>query len=260
MELARDQLFSYFRVISSLVLREMSARFGSKPGGYIWALLDPVSHVALLTLVFMAFSRVPPLGNSFPLFFATGYFGYLFYSGTLTYVSRSLSANRSLLSYPAIAPIDFVTARFVLQVVTTALVSLIIIFLIVADLHFETVIRWERILEAIVAISILGLGASLFNSVVFPQSPLYEKIFMMVNRPLMLISGVFYLPDSIPLPYRDYLGWNPLCHAIMLFRSGFYDKYEPQMLDMGYLYICALTALLVGLAMFTMLRDVVRNQ
>ncbi|MBC7312962.1 MAG: ABC transporter permease, partial [Rhizobium sp.] len=36
---------THMRIVSALLIREMSTRFGNKPGGYIWALLDPVAHV-----------------------------------------------------------------------------------------------------------------------------------------------------------------------------------------------------------------------
>lgn len=260
MELARNRLVDYFRILSSLVLREMSARYGKKPGGYIWAFLDPVSHVVLLSLVFMAIAHMPALGTSFPLFFATGYIAFQFYGSTLAYINRSLSANRAMMSYSAIAPIDFVTARFVLQLFTTIVVSVVIFSVIAANLHFDLVLRWELILEAIALAALLGLGVGLFNSVMFPLSPLYEKTFLTVNRPVMLISGVFFLPDAIPQPYAELLSWNPICHAVMRFRSGFYDKYAPQMLDMEYLYMFASVAFVLGLFAFTLSRDVVRDR
>ena len=36
---------THLRVVAALLIRETSARFGNKPGGYIWALLESVRKV-----------------------------------------------------------------------------------------------------------------------------------------------------------------------------------------------------------------------
>jgi capsular polysaccharide transport system permease protein len=37
---------------------------------------------------------------------------------------------------------------------------------------------------------------------------------------------VIFLFDSIPLPYRDWMWWNPLIHPIGLVRKGIYSTYD----------------------------------
>ncbi len=66
-----------------MIVREMSTRFGSKPGGYIWALLEPVGYIAMMTVIFGAIAHTPALGTNFILFFATGYLGYQLYQAKL---------------------------------------------------------------------------------------------------------------------------------------------------------------------------------
>ena len=86
------------RIVSALLVREMASRFGNKPGGYLWAFMEPAGYVMLMTVVFGAITHTPAVGNSFALFFATGYIGYLFYHGTLGYISGALSGNKALLN------------------------------------------------------------------------------------------------------------------------------------------------------------------
>ena len=45
---------THLRVVGALLVREMATRFGSKPGGYVWALLDPAAHILLMTMIFRA--------------------------------------------------------------------------------------------------------------------------------------------------------------------------------------------------------------
>ena len=248
------------RVVAALLIREMDARFGSKPGGYVWALLDPAAHVFLLTIVFQAIARAPALGVSFPLFFATGYTAFQFYQAMGTYLNGAVKANRSLLSYPNVAPIDTIVARYFLQLGTTVLVGIVVLGVIIAWMRTPPELAWPAIIEAVLAASCLGLGIGLINNVMFLKYKLYEQIFGIVNRPLFLISGVFFLPDAIPHPYREIVLFNPLVHVVMQFRVGFYSEYRAAGLDMSYVYNFAFLTLFIGIVLFTASSRLLRNE
>ncbi|WP_132564008.1 ABC transporter permease [Rhizobium sullae] len=253
-------LVTHLRVVAALVIREMSTRFGSKPGGYIWALLDPAAHIAFLSVIFMAIAHTPALGTSFLLFFATGYIGFQFYQAMAGYLNGAVNANRAMLSYPNVAPIDTVFARYILQFGTTTLVGFCVFTTIGLSLKAPLTVQWPYIMEAALAASLLALGNALTNNVLFPKFPLYEKFFAIVTRPLFLISGVFYLPDSMPPPIKEIVLINPLVHVVMLFRKGFYPEYRAIGYDAGYLYSIAFSTLFVGFVIFTSFRGVLRGR
>jgi capsular polysaccharide transport system permease protein len=66
-------------------------------------------------------------------------------------------------------------------------------------------------------------------------------------RLLYITSGCFFLPDALPPAIRDILWWNPVLHGITLFREGYYQRYESHMLDLQYLFIWCIGAVLVAL-------------
>ncbi|PPJ45245.1 sugar ABC transporter [Rhizobium sp. KAs_5_22] len=251
---------THTRIVSALLIREMSTRFGNKPGGYIWALLDPAAHVLLLTVIFQAIAHVPPLGDNFSLFFATGYLGFQFYHATAGYLNDALKANRALLGYPNVAPIDTLVARFFLQIATNIFVAALVLAAITLELRSPLILNWGPILEAVMLASLLAFGVSLSNTVLFLRYPLYEKIFHIVNKPLFLLSGVVFLPDALPHPFREFILYNPIVHIIMLFREGFYPQYRATVLNMDYLYGFALTALMCGMLLFTFSTRTLRNE
>jgi capsular polysaccharide transport system permease protein len=251
---------THFRVVAALVAREMITRFGNKPGGYIWALLDPVAHIAFMVLIFSAISRAPALGTSFALFFATGYIAYQFYHSLYGYVVSAITSNRNLLQYPIVAPIDTIMARTVLQAGTQLLVAVIVLGGIELSLSVSTQITVTYLLEASLLAGLMGVGIAMANCVFFMRSPFYEKVFSVVSRPLILLSGVFYLPDAIPHPYREYLLINPLVHVVIRFRMGFYPEYRGSSLDLIYTYIFAATAFMLGLTIFATGRRTIRGR
>ncbi len=251
-------LQTHTRVVSALLIREMSTRFGSKPGGYLWALLDPLAHVAFLSLIFKAVAHTPPLGVSFPLFFATGYIGFQFYQASAGYLNTAVNSNRSLLNYPNVAPIDTVSARYLLQLITTSVVGFCILLPLVASIRIQTSIDYLQLLEAVAIASTLALGAGFANNVLFLMYPLYEKVFGIVTRPLFLVSGIFYLPDSLPSTARDLILYNPLAHIVMKFRMGFYPQYKAPGYDGGYVWALVVSVLFGGILLFTLFRRSLR--
>ncbi|TCN17290.1 ABC transporter permease [Sinorhizobium americanum] len=241
----------HIRVTAALIVREMSTRYGSKPGGYLWAVFDPVAHVAMMTLIFQAFARMPALGLSFPLFFASGYLPFTFYQRMSSFMAGTMKANKALLSYPVVSPFDAIVSRFILQLMTDALVSVLILLLIIELGGISQPMDFAGMVEAAGAAAVLGLGIGTINIVMFARYPIYEQIFGIINRPIFMISGVFFLPETMPSPFRDYLLYNPLAHIIMWFRSSIYPEYRADGLDKGYVLEFALICFVVGLALLS---------
>ena len=62
-----------FRAVGALILREMATTHGKSPGGFLWAIAEPVAAIALLSFAFSLIFVAPPLGRDFALFYATGF-------------------------------------------------------------------------------------------------------------------------------------------------------------------------------------------
>ena len=112
--------FKSGRVITALMLREMSTTYGRSPGGYLWAVLEPIGSIAMMTLILEVGLRIraPSLGTNFPLFFATGVMPFMMYQRTQAKVAMSLQFSRALLFYPGVTFVDAILARFFLNVLT----------------------------------------------------------------------------------------------------------------------------------------------
>ncbi|MCZ4092383.1 ABC transporter permease [Sinorhizobium psoraleae] len=257
-----EWLKQHVRVTASLMVREMSTRYGGKPGGYLWALIDPVAHVAMMTIIFQAISRLPALGTSFALFFASGYLPYMFYSSMAAFINGAVKANRALLNYPIVAPIDVVASRYLVQLLTSSFIAFLVLCLVTIEDRVSVfgAIHFDKLVPACLMATLLGLGVGVANIALFARSSLYEQVFGIVTRPLLLVSGVFFLPDSLPHPFRDLVMYNPLVHAIMWFRSGIYPEYRAAGLDIGYLLEWTACALAVGALIFTISAQRLREE
>ncbi len=242
------------RVLFALVMREMITRYGRSPGGYIWAIIEPLATIALLSLVFSAIARHPSLGTNFPIFFATGYGAFHIYKDISASVSAAVQSNRALLTFPRITMLDVIIARFLLQTATstTAFAAIMTGLLLYYDMHMP--LDFAAIFLAIAYAALLGIGVGALNCVLFAFSPTYQRVFNIVNRPLFLISGVFFIFEDVPADLQAYLWWNPLIHVTATMREGFYAIYDAAFVSPVYVLFVALTSLMAGILLLRLLR------
>ncbi|MER5173963.1 ABC transporter permease [Thioclava kandeliae] len=239
--------FSTIRTITALILREMNTTYGRSPGGYIWAILEPSLGIAVLVAIFSIGFRSPPLGDNFAIFYATGMLPLGMFSTTSGKVSQSINFSRQLLNYPRVTFLDAILARFILNAFTQALVSTIILSAILMIYDTRTTFILPQVISAYLMAAALGLGIGTLLSTLVSRHPMWQMIWGIITRPLILISGVIILHETLPEPYSSWLDWNPLVHVTGEMRKAFYYSYHPDYLDIGYVYLVSLICGTVGL-------------
>ncbi len=225
---------SRLRSIAALALREMQSRYGRSPGGYVWAILEPLGMITLLAFGFSLLLRRPSLGDSFLLFYATGYLPFQLYGRLQQMVSQALKYSRSLLVYPVVTWFDAILARVLLHSLTGVLVATLLLIGIVVLLDLDVQVDMVPILIAFVTAILLGTGVGMTNGVLLAYFPIWRTIWTIVTRPLMLASGVLYIYEDLPRIAQDILWYNPLLHMTATARSGFFPTYDPQFVSAAY--------------------------
>ncbi|MEM9140382.1 MAG: ABC transporter permease [Pseudomonadota bacterium] len=234
-------------VLHALMLREMITRYGRTSAGYLWALAEPVGFIALLSLIFTQITHKPPLGASFPLFYASGFLAYHWVADIADVTGRSVHVNRPLLSFPAITPLDTVLARFLLQALTGLVVAGVILAAILAlDAPFARPDP-APLLTAFGLALCLGLGIGIFNVWAFAHWPFWERVWGILFRPVFLISCVFFTYGGLPGPVKEVLWWNPVIHLVGLMRAGLYPAYDAAYVMPGYVLALAGGLMCAGL-------------
>lgn len=237
--------FATARTIVALILREMSTRYGRTPGGYLWTVLEPLAAILFLSLGFSLMFATPALGNSFLLFYATGYMPFDTYM-TLSRVCRqAIAFSRPLLRYPAVTWVDAVLARVCLNGLTGIINTVLLLCGIMLLVDTQTVLSPAPILIALSLVILLGLGMGSINSVIATFFPVWDIIWGVVNRPLFIASGIFFLYDDMPQFAQSILWYNPLIHIVGLLRRGFYPTYVAAYVSIPYV-------LFLGLALTTL--------
>lgn len=227
------------RAITALVLREMSTTYGRSPGGYVWAVLEPAAGIALLTAVFSAGFRSPPLGVSFPLFYAAGMLPFLMWNEMTNKLGQTIQFSRALLVYPRVTFLDAIVARIILNFFTQIMVHFVVIAVILLLFAEGTLLDISKVALAYLMVLCLAAGIGTLNSFLTLAYPLWLTVWAITTRPMFLISCIFFIFESVPKPYSDYLWYNPLVHIVGMMRDGYYPFYQPTYISVTYVLAIA---------------------
>jgi len=248
------------RTVVALVLREMSTRYGRTPGGYVWAILEPLAGIIVLSVGFSLVMRSPSLGTSFLLFYATGYLPFDLYNNVSGAVSKAINFSKPLLKYPTVTWVDAVLARFFLNSLTSILISILLLGGILIVIDSRTILDFPPIVMAMAAAMLLALGIGVLNCALIGLFPLWGTVWSVITRPLFLASGIFFLYDTMPPFAREILWYNPLIHIVGLMRTGFYSTYTGAYINMLYPLTVSLVTLTLGLILLGRYHRDILNQ
>jgi ABC-type polysaccharide/polyol phosphate export permease/Flp pilus assembly protein TadD len=243
-------LQTQLRVIYALMLRETRTRLADSKLGYGWALIEPVLHIVMLSLVFAVMMRGrPPIGDKFFIFYYTGIIPYHLFIHTSSSMTNAIISSGPLLQLPLVSTSDVIIARGLVEVLTDIVVAIILLagFFVagIGLLPYDL----TALSASVIAVSLFGCGIGLINAVINAFFKSWDKIWAQLTRTLYFCSGIFYVPGMMPDWVRDILVWNPILHAVDWFRASFFPEYEPHWLDRSYLAIVAAMSLALGLCL-----------
>ncbi|WP_226783027.1 ABC transporter permease [Oceaniglobus trochenteri] len=240
---------SSFRIITALILREMSSTHGRSPGGYFWLVLEPVLGIMLLSFIFAYGFRTPPLGTSYAIYFATGMMPFAFFNDLNGKVSQSINYSKALLAYPRVTFVDAMVARVILTLLTQMLVSCLVFSGILLAFETRTVLQIERVFMAYAMATAFAAGVGTLNCYLFTAYPLWQRAWGIATRPLFLISGVLFLYEAMPAGMQDILWYNPLLHVTGEMRGAFYLQYEAKYVSPAFVFGVSLVLIISGLVL-----------
>ena len=240
-------LVTSFRSVSALMLREMTTRYGRTPGGYLWAILEPLGMIVLLGFAWSLLARSPSIGTSHLLFKGTGFLVLHTFTMLGGQVGKALSFSKPLLRYPRVTWVDAIVARFLLNTMVAFTATFLILTGIIIYEGIDTLLRWGPLFAAMGLAAALGLGVGCLNAYLFIRFPVWQQIWAILTRPLFIISGVILIYEDMPLIAQKVLWYNPVLHLTGLMRDGFYPMYRPDYISFVFIGLCIVLPMVTGL-------------
>lgn len=231
-------------------MRETLSRISTQRAGWVWMLVAPLMHIAFLMLLFSTLRQRKLAGADFALFLALGLLGYQSFLNTAQRSASALSANRGLLAYRQVLPIDAVLVRTVVEGTLQLFIALLLLTG-AAIVGFDVIPQDPLLaLQAFFLLWLFGAGLGLILSVAYTLVPEVEKILSFVFPPLYFVSGVLFSPAMMPAQVQEWLLYNPIVHGLELAREAFFPSYHlVQGVSRSYLAAFGVGSMFLGLAL-----------
>ena len=246
----RSPLSVTYAVWRALFLREAAFRLSGRRAAWLWLLLEPIFHVAFITVFFeIVRVRVTP-GADPGMFLMTGLLSFFMTRNTAFRSMEAIKANSALFAYRQVKPVDTVIVRAGLEGFLGLIVALIV--LSGAAVFGLDVVPYHplEVLMAFLGLWVLGLGLGLMLSVAGEMIPEIGNIVRLAFIPLYFVSGVMFPIQFVPQDYREWLFYNPILHGVEVLRGGFFPRYHvlPEA-SLSFLFGSALIVVFLGLAL-----------
>ncbi|WP_025517141.1 ABC transporter permease [Bordetella trematum] len=207
-------------VVFALILREVRGKFGANRLAAFWFVMEPLAHVCLLLIIFIAIRQRMVPGVEFALFLVNGVIPFILFKNITLKGMEAVSANRGLFSYRQIKPFDMVFARLIVEFALMACVYTLTLFALWWFFGYSVAIvkpiQWFLMLMVGV---VLSFGLALIYCVLISLIPEATTLIKIMYLPLYFITGVIFPIWMIPTKYMDFLLWNPYLHIIELMRE-----------------------------------------
>lgn len=241
-------------VIHAIILRETRTRFGEYHLGYLWALVEPSLWILTFHALFTVVGRVPPFGMGIVSFIATGIVPYTMVISTAERAAQAINANRALLFYRQVKPLDLILARGTLECATNMAVF---VALTGGAALWSGTGRIDNFLGVFLGLGLAGILGTCLGLVLCALSILNSSVDRVrgpLLRPLFWLSGIFFTANSIPPTLLAWVQWNPVLHVVELVRDGMFIDYQSGLASPGYVATWIIALAFVGLTLERIVR------
>jgi capsular polysaccharide transport system permease protein len=214
-----------YEIVHAILLRETRTRFGSHQLGYLWAFIEPLLWIGTFYGMFWVVGRTAPPGMDIIGFLATGIVPLLLFRETTKRVLAAISANKALLFYPQVRPLDLVFARSLLETGTYIGVFVVLMGSVAVFRGHFGIDNLLLMFLGLVLAGTLGATSGLVLCTLSVYAPAVERLTGPLLRPFLWISGVFFTANDLPSHIRSLLLWNPVLHIVEIVRDGAFVGY-----------------------------------
>jgi len=245
-ELTRD-IYDYRELIWALAMKELRVRYKRSVLGFVWALLNPLLMMIVLTLVFGTIMRFSI--DHYAIFLLSMLLPWTFFTQALTYSVESVVGNADLLKKVHIAKVVFPVAAVVSNIVNF-LLSLIPLALLVLVLRFPLHWTWIYLPVPMLGLFLFTLGTSLFLAAINVFFRDISHIIQILLSAWFYFSHILYSLDFIPAKHRWLFKLNPMLYVLNGFRLSIYYGLLPQLTSVAMSLACGVAAVLIGYGVF----------
>ena len=246
------EIVQYRELIWALALKDLRVRYKRSVLGFMWALLNPLLTMIILTIVFSTVMRFPV--QQYAVFLISALLPWTFFSQALSYAVESIAGNGELLKKINIAKSVFPVAAVLANLINFFL-SLIPLLLMLLVLRFPMHWTWIYLPVPLLGLIALTLGIGFFCATANVFFRDVAHIVQIVLSAMFYFCPIIYSLDFVPQKYHIFFQLNPMLYILNGFRLAVYYGMLPTAKSAAMSVICGLVIMVFGYWIFRRYQD-----
>jgi capsular polysaccharide transport system permease protein len=243
------------RVVGAVLMRELHTRFGRDNIGYLWMFVEPMLLAGAVSGLHLAVHQKLAYGMGVVPFYLSGYTPFLLFRQVVNRAPATIESNRTLLYHRQISVFDLLFARTLLDFIGTALALFTLLGLATALGVSEMPDRPILVFFGLFLMFWLSLAISMPLCAAGVFSNTVERFVHPATYIMLPLSGVFFIAESVPPTYRDFLLIAPVLHVTQLIRMGQFGSFDSRYCDIPYVIVWCVGLTFVGLLSLQMIKS-----
>jgi len=236
-DLRLGELWHYRDLVYLFVRRDFVAQYKQTILGPAWHLIQPLLTTIMFTVVFGRIAGLPTDGAPAFLFYMAGTVLWGYFSGVLTSVSGTFTANAAIFGkvyFPRLAvPVAVLLSKLLAFGVQFAFLLCFLAYFRLRGAHVAPN-AWVLLTPVLlVLMAALGLGLGVIVSALTTR---YRDLAVVVTfgvQLLMFATPVIYPMSALPEPYRTWMALNPIAPVMEAFRYAWLGAGEASLAQLG---------------------------
>lgn len=240
-----QELFRYRSLISSLVVRELKARYRGSFFGFLWTFLNPLLLLAVYSLVFNFYLRIRI--ENYAGFMFVGLLPWTWFASSLTDGTSSITSGGSLVT-KVLFPGQVLPTVKILANLLNYLLSLPVLFgfLWVMGITPGWPLLWLPVILILHLLFITGLVLLLATVNVFFRD--VQHILVNLLTLWFFLTPILYPLSQVPPPFNKWVLVNPMAQISLAYQDIFFYNRNPNLIVL--LVFLGLSLILSGLGIF----------
>lgn len=235
------------RVVTALMLRELTTRFGRENIGFLWVMVEPLLFAGLIAIFWRVSKGPTDYGVDIVAFVVSGYVPMVMFRSVVNRAVSSFTANGSLMYHRQIKILDIILVRFLIELIGHMMAYLFIAVALITFGFFPIPYDLGFLLLGWAYFSLFSLSVALVVAPLSEMSEVIEKIVPVTNYMMVPFSGAFFLVGSLAPAAANIVLYSPPVHGMEMMRLGVFGPSINPQFDYLYPLAFCLPCMLIGL-------------
>lgn len=218
------EVWRFRELIIFLVWRDLKVRYKQTLLGVMWAFVQPLMMVLMLTVTFAKWAKLPSDNIPHPVFYFSGILIWNFFISASRNSVNSITSSAALISkvyFPRVlCPVAAVIASFA-DFVVAALLFIPLALYYSLPLSFNGLMLSSAI---VMGVGLFSLGFGLWLGPVNARFRDVQQVLPFIFQLWMYATPIIYPFNLVPESYRRYMLLNPMAGYVEGMRSALLDR------------------------------------